>query len=121
MMTPTLELADLYHAARIGAEAWAAASADRRQRALQSATDDLAGYSSSPGYEHAVYEQALWLIGDEAELARNGVSSFGIGDISKSYDRGTRPMHIAPRAWTLVSGAGGAVKYGRIRDHRWRC
>ena len=121
MMTPTLELADLYHAARIGAEAWAAASADLRQRALQSAIDDFSGYSESSGYEYAVYEQALWLIGDESELAQNGVSSFGIGDISKSYDRGKRPSHIAPKAWTLVSGASGAVKCGRIRDYRWRC
>ena len=121
MMTPTLELADLYHAARIGAEAWAAASADLRQRALQSAIDDFSGYSESSGYEYAVYEQALWLIGDEAELARNGIKSVKIGDISKDYDRGTRPANIAPKAWTLVSGASGAVKCGRIRDYRWRC
>ena len=119
--TPTAAGANEYHAARLGKEAWEAQSEEKRQRALTSAIDDMGSFSSSSGYEYAVYEQALWLIGDEAELARTGVSSFGIGDISKSYDRGKRPSHIAPKAWTLVSGASGAVKCGRIRDYRWRC
>lgn len=117
---PTAAGANEYHAARLGKEAWEAQSEEKRQRALTTAIDDMGGYSSSSGYEYAVYEQALWLIGDEADLARNGIESVKIGDISKDYDRGKRPSHIAPKAWTLVSGAGGAVKCGsiRMRPHR---
>lgn len=113
--TPTAAGANEYHAARLGKEAWEAQPEEKRQRALTTAIDDMSGYASSSGYEHAVYEQALWLIGDEAELARNGIESVKIGDISKDYDRGKRPANVAPKAWALVSGAGGAVKCGSIR------
>lgn len=115
--TPTAAGANEYHAARLGKEAWEAQSEEKRQRALTSAIDDMGSFSSSSGYEYAVYEQALWLIGDEAELARNGIESVKVGDISKDYDRGSRPSNIAPKAWVLVSGAGGSVKCGSIRMH----
>ena len=118
--TPTAAGANEYHAARLGKEAWEAQSEEKRQRALTSAIDDMGGYTSSSGYEYAVYEQALWLVGDEAELARNGIESVKVGDISKDYDRGSRPSNIAPKAWTLVSGADGTVKCGAIRTHPHR-
>ena len=120
--SPTLEGANLYHLNRLGKEAWEAQSEDRRQRALQSAVDSLGAFARSGNYETAVYEQALWLLNDEAELAALGVTSIGLDGMSKGYQRGRRPAHIAPNAWILVSGVGGGVKCGSIRSERpWRC
>lgn len=109
----SLEGANAYHAARLGKEAWEEESANRRERALASAIDDLAAFTSARGYEGAIYEQALWLLGSEAELARDRVTGFSLPGISKSYDRGKRPSHIAPKAWTLLSGS--TVKTGEMR------
>ena len=122
MSSPTLEGANLYHGSRLGKEPWEAQSLERRQRALQQASDDLAPFSISPGYEAAVYEQALWLLGDEAELAINNVTSIGLDGMSKGYSRGKAPAHICPKAWAFVAGSAGGVKTGRIRSGpSWPC
>ena len=122
MSSPTLEGANLYHGSRLGKEPWEAQSLERRQRALQQASDDLAPFSISPGYEAAVYEQALWLLGDEAELAINNVTSIGLDGMSKGYSRGKAPAHICPKAWAFVAGSAGGVKTGRIRSApSWPC
>lgn len=118
MSSPTLESANLYHANRLGKESWEAQSLERRQRAIQQASDDLSGYASSDGYEYAVYEQALWLMGDEADLALNNVTSIGLDGMSKGYSRSAKcPAHLCPKAWAIATGrtaAGGAVKTGRV-------
>ena len=122
-MAPTLEGANLYHLNRLGKEAWEAQSPERRERSLLQASDDLAAFASSPEYEAAVYEQALWLLGDESELAINGVTSIGLDGMSKGYSRSKAPAHICPKAWALATGtAGGPVKAGRLRSgDPWRC
>ena len=122
MSSPTLEGANLYHLNRLGKEAWEAQSPERRERALLQASDDLAAFASSPEYEAAVYEQALWLLGDEAELAINNVTSIGLDGMSKGYSRGKAPAHICPKAWVFVTGLAGGVKTGRIRSGpSWPC
>jgi len=124
MSSPTLEGANLYHLNRLGKEAWEAQSPERRERALLQASDDLAAFSSSPEYEVAVYEQALWLLGDEAELAINNVTSIGLDGMSKGYSRGKCPPHICPKAWAISTGrTGGPGKTGRLRsgDPLWPC
>lgn len=123
MSSPTLEGANLYHMNRLGKEVWEAQSPERRERALLQASDDLAAFTSSTEYEAAVYEQALWLLGDESELAINGVTSIGLDGMSKGYARGKCPAHICPKAWALATGtAGGPVKAGRLRSgDPWRC
>ncbi len=122
MSTPTLDAANEYHQSRLGKEQWEAQSEDRRQRALTAASDDLAQFSKSPGFAAAVFEQALWLLGDEADLAVHGVTSIGLDGMSKGYSRGRGPAHVAPKAWALVAGSGGGVKSGEIRSGRsWPC
>lgn len=122
-MAPSLEGANQYHGSRLGKEAWEAESSERRERAVLQASEDLTAFSSLPGYETAVYEQALWLLGDEAELAINGVTSIGLDGMSKGYARGKCPAHICPKAWALATGtAGGPVKAGRLRSgDPWLC
>ena len=122
MSSPTLEGANLYHLNRLGKEAWEAQSPERRERALLQASDDLAAFSSSPEYEVAVYEQALWLMGDEAELAINNVTSIGLDGMSKGYSRSRAPAHLCPKAWAFVTGSAGGARTGRIRSGQsWPC
>ena len=122
MPSPTLEGANLYHLNRLGKEAWEAQSPERRERALLQASDDLAAFASSPEYEAAVYEQALWLLGDEAELSVNGVTSIGLDGMSKGYSRSKAPAHLCPKAWAFVTGSAGGARTGRIRSGQsWPC
>ena len=68
--------------------------------------------------------EALWLLGDEAELAINGVTSIGLDGMSKGYSRGKCPPHICPKAWAISTGrTGGPGKTGRLRsgDPLWPC
>ena len=121
MGTPTLVNANTYHAARLSKETWEAADESRRQRALITAADDLAVYASSSNFESAVYEQAAWLLGDEAELAQNNVTSIGLDGLTKSYKRGDTANNIAPKARIVLGLSGnGVVKTGRIKScHRY--
>lgn len=120
MGTPTLVNANTYHAARLSKETWEAADESRRQRALITAADDLAVYASSSNFESAVYEQAVWLLGDEAELAVNNITSIGLDGLTKSYKREGAATTLAPKARIALGlGSGGMVKTGRIKScHR---
>lgn len=121
MGAPTLDNANTYHAARLSKETWEAVDINRRQRALTTAADDLAVYASSSNFEYAVYEQAVWLLGDEAELAQNNVTSIGLDGLTKSYKRKDAAANIAPKACIVLGlGGSGVIKTGRIKScHRY--
>jgi len=121
MTTPTIEAANTYHSLRLGKEKWEAQSPERRARALLSASETLVKYEASSDYARACFEQALWILGDEAEMALIGVTSIGLDGLSKGYNRTSKcPPGIAPMAWdilaTSASGSGGGVKCGQIRS-----
>lgn len=119
-MSATVRGADAWLGARLGGEVFTEETEVRKGQALTSAADVLALYLNrlhGNDADVAVYEQALWMLGSNAEMQAAGVTSFSVGGISQSYDLKGRPENIAPAAWRIIKNAvsggegrgGGAV------------
>lgn len=121
-MSITVSGATAYLGARLGGEAYTEETETRKSQALTSAQDILSGYLSDVGSEageHAVYEQALWLLGSRAEMQAQGVASFSLSGISESYDLKGRPANVAPAAWRIIKEARSGGASGGIGGPVW--
>lgn len=107
-MPVTRDAAVAYLGARLGGELFLGEPPTRQQAALTSAADALERYQGTlpeADWDHAVYEQALWMLGGNAELQAAGVQSINLGGISESFDVRGRPPHLAPAAWRIVKSS----------------
>ena len=107
-MPVTREGALAYLGARLGGEAYLAETETRQQAALVSAADALGRHQDvlpEADWDRAVYEQALWMLGSNAELQAAGVQSINLGGISETFDVRGRPPHLAPSAWRIVKSS----------------
>lgn len=119
-----LDNANVYHAARLTADAWAALTDTKKNQALTSARGQLINWVNNPNYPAAVYEEALWLTTEDGRNSISDYSSVSVGtsSVSVSYGRsqstGGRPAWMSPIAWALLgedtSAGGGRWAAGRV-------
>lgn len=115
-MSVSIAGADEYLGARLDAETWTGETEERKGQALRSAEDIIVRYQSeldSEGYDAAVYEQALFMLGSRYGLQSQGVVSFSLSGISESYDLKGRPAELAPSAWRIIKAGGLSGSSGR--------
>ena len=104
-MSVSLESATKYLSERLNGEAFTEAGDTKQKQALQSAVDALSPYTANMEEQNAdaaVYLQALWLLGSNAEMQAAGVTSFSVTGLSETFQVKDRPVGIAPEAWRII-------------------